>query len=54
MAIDYDRSITPAGMDLKQTALLLKTRKDALVSKQAAIGSFYYPSGVVKKINVYW
>jgi len=54
LASAYNQGITPVGMDLKQAALQLKTKSDDLAIKKAAMGPFYYPSGVVKTIDVYW
>ena len=54
LAKNYNLGIVEPGMELNQMALVLKSRSDALNAKKAQIGPFYYPSGTVKKINVYW
>ncbi|CAJ36821.1 AN1-type zinc finger domain-containing protein [Methanocella arvoryzae] len=54
LAKNYNQGIAEPGMELNQMALVLKSRSDVLNAKKAEIGPFYYPSGTVKKINVYW
>lgn len=54
LAKNYNQGIAEPGMELNQMALLLNSRNEALNAKKAEIGPFYYPSGTVKKINVYW